>query len=459
MTFAFVEAVKEQELARIAIEGPSGSGKTFTALTLARGLGQRVGVIDTERRRAILYANTFAFKHLSMRTFDPADLIEALHVAAAAGIDVLIIDSLSHFWMGTGGILAMVDQLSKRNAGGNQFGGWKDVRPIERAMFDTILAYPGHVIVTMRSKSEWVVSDNERGKKEPTKIGLKAEQRDGVEYEFDIVGALDLQHNWVIHKSRMSDLADQVIAKPGTELATQILEWLNDGTRVPTVAEYVEQARGAETLDQLREIYDAVEAHEVSAAPCVVDGHAMPLLAYILERRAELTVTEQPAARTSENATDAELSTLNALITEKVGEIPRGERLEKVSEMVERPLKSAADLKRWEIGKLFEKLRAMPGAAPSPQEQASMDAHREAEALAATAEPGSADIEAMLVDQISSASNPGDLDLVTQSLDAYRVRAAITQEQYLGLDGAVSAQRKRLVAQSERARERAGAAA
>lgn len=299
-TFVFEEASRAQAKARIALDGPSGSGKTWTALAIAEGLGGQIGVIDTERKSASKYAPPFRFKTLPMFTFDPRDLPKALAVAAGAGIDVLIIDSLSHFWMGTGGMLEQVDKIAKKSGSGNSFTPWKDVKPIERAMIEALLAYPGHVIITMRTKTEWVITENDRGKKEPKKLGTKAEQREGLEYEFDIVGDLDLDHNMVISKSRMSDLADQVIARPAQPLGQQIRAWLAEGTEVPDVAHYIDRLMAATTRAEAAEVYRDVVAQNVGATPCLsLIGEPTNLAALVIARGHELKALEaqgDPAA-------------------------------------------------------------------------------------------------------------------------------------------------------------------
>lgn len=285
--FVFAPATKAQEKARIALEGPSGSGKTWSALSIAQGLGQRIAVIDTERGSASKYASDFTFDVCKLFAFDPRDLVKALALAAA--YDVVIVDSLSHFWMGAGGMLEQVDAFAKRSNSGNSFAAWKDARPLEREMIDALLAFPGHVIVTMRTKTEWVITENDRGRKEPKKIGLKAEQRDGIEYEFDLVGALDLDHNLVVSKSRMSVMADQVIARPDIEVGRRILEWLSDGVKLPTVADYLEQLAVATDPEQVRGMYREVVGRNLSAAPCLdPDGAPATLLGRIMARGAQL---------------------------------------------------------------------------------------------------------------------------------------------------------------------------
>lgn len=153
----FEDAVRAAEKARIALTGPSGSGKTYTALSIGTGLlppGGTLGVIDTERGSASKYAGLFTFKTMKLPSFEPQALIRALAVAAARGIDVVVIDSLTHFWSGRGGALAQVDARTQESRSKNAFTtGWKDVSPILLDMLDAILSYPGHVIATMRVKT------------------------------------------------------------------------------------------------------------------------------------------------------------------------------------------------------------------------------------------------------------------------------------------------------------------
>jgi AAA domain-containing protein len=198
--FEFVPATKEQAKARVALAGPSGSGKTWTSLVLATVLaeGGRFGVIDTERGSASKYAGPFTFDRLNLYTYDPRDLVKALAASASAGHAAVMIDSLSRFWGGTGGMLEIVDNAAKRSYGGNSFGGWKEARPIENDMIEAILGYPGHVIVTMRTKTAYEITKTDNGKTVPVKIGLQPEQRNGIEYEFDVVADMDLENNFTL---------------------------------------------------------------------------------------------------------------------------------------------------------------------------------------------------------------------------------------------------------------------
>jgi len=223
----FQKAKKSQSKLRLALVGPSGSGKTYTALTIGKALGQPIAVIDTERGSASKYAGDVAeFDVCELETFSPKTYVEAIEVAAAEGYPVLIIDSLSHAWAGVEGALDQVDRRASSAAG--KFGAWREVTPLHNALVDAILSYPGHVIATMRAKTEYVIEEV-NGKKTVRKIGLAPIQRDGVEYEFDVVGDLDHAHVLTVTKTRCSALADRAIRHPGEDVAAELLAWLSDG--------------------------------------------------------------------------------------------------------------------------------------------------------------------------------------------------------------------------------------
>ncbi len=228
----FTKATAHQSRLRLALIGPAGSGKTYTALSVAQHLGSKVAVIDTERGSASKYASLFGFDVLELQSFAPQTYVQAITAADAAGYDVLVIDSLSHAWMGKDGALEMVDRAGKRSPSGNSFAAWRDVTPHHNAMVDAILACRAHVVVTLRSKTEYVQEKDERGKTVIRKVGLAPIQREGLDFEFDVCGDLDYEHTLVITKSRCPSVADAVIPKPGKELAEQLRAWLGQGEPV-----------------------------------------------------------------------------------------------------------------------------------------------------------------------------------------------------------------------------------
>lgn len=226
----FQKATKKRAKLRLAIIGPSGSGKTFTALTLATRLGPRVAVIDTERGSASKYADKFGFDVLELDTFSPLTYVEAIREAEKAGYDVIVIDSLSHAWSGKNGALEQVDNAAKRSQSGNTFGAWREVTPMHNAMIDAIIGARAHVIATMRAKTDYVQEKNERtGKTEIRKVGIAPVQRDGMEYEFDVVADMDQENNFIVSKTRCPQLHDALIPKPDGNVADVLKAWLDDG--------------------------------------------------------------------------------------------------------------------------------------------------------------------------------------------------------------------------------------
>jgi hypothetical protein len=238
---SFTPATRTSTKARIALCGPSGSGKTWTALALAHALGERIAVIDTERGSASKYAgvNGWKFETVAPGSFAPDALTALLAEAGQEGFDVLVLDSWSHYWMGVDGMLEQVDRRAKN---GNNFSGWKEVRPDERRMIDALISYPGHVIATLRVKTEYVIEENDRGKKVPRKIGLKPEQREGIEYEFDLVGDMDHENTLTVSKSRIPALTRSVISQPDAELGKTIRGWIEEGEIVPDARDIREHA-------------------------------------------------------------------------------------------------------------------------------------------------------------------------------------------------------------------------
>lgn len=229
--FAFRPASKVGRKARLSIQGMSGSGKTWTGLSIAHGLseGRKFAVIDTEKGAASLYAGIggIQFDSCPMDRYDPRDLIRVLDSAAQAGYPTVFVDSLSHFWKGTDGTLDQVEK-AKSKYGNNQFAGWKDGTPLQNDMVAAILAYPGHIVASMRSYTEWVLEENERGKKEPKRVGTRPEQRKGIEYEFDVAVAMDIDNRLEVLKSRCPGLNRKVIDRPNgaRDIAGPLLAWL-----------------------------------------------------------------------------------------------------------------------------------------------------------------------------------------------------------------------------------------
>lgn len=223
----FQQATRQGSHIKLAITGPSGSGKTYSALRLARGLvpNGKIAVIDTENNSSSLYASDFTFEVANVEApYEISKLVNLTKYVLEGDYDVLIIDSASHFW---NGILEYKDKLDKR--GGNHFGNWAEANKHYDMLLRAILFSKIHVIVCMRSKMEYILQENERGKQVPQKVGMAPIMRDGVEYEFTAVFDLDMHHQAQASKDR-TNLFDDRIFKITEETGAQIMQWLKEGS-------------------------------------------------------------------------------------------------------------------------------------------------------------------------------------------------------------------------------------
>ncbi len=224
MSLQFTKATKERAKLRLALFGPSGSGKTYTALRLATGLTGDIAVIDTERGSASKYADRFTFDVLDLPATDINTYCAA--IAAAAEYDVLVIDSLTHAWHE---LLQEVERLAKAKYSGNTWSAWSEGTPRQRQLVDALLDFDGHLIATMRTKTEWAMEKDNRGRNKPVRIGLAPEQGKGIEYEFDVLMQLSPDHVATVIKDRTGRFQDRIVDCPSEDLGAELAEWLQDG--------------------------------------------------------------------------------------------------------------------------------------------------------------------------------------------------------------------------------------
>jgi hypothetical protein len=277
--FELHRATKCRAKLRLGMSGPAGSGKTYSALLIAHGLGGRIGMIDTEHGSGDLYADLLpeGYDVLQLTPpFTPARYVEAMHALEQAGVDTIIVDSLSHAWSGEGGSLDRHGKIADRS--GNSWQAWRQVTPEHNALVEALLQSPCHVIATMRAKTDYVQEKDERtGRQIVRKIGLAPIMREGIEYEFTIFMELDSNHLAHVGKDR-TRLFDGMIIKPDSETGRSLLDWLNSGVQAPIKAslpdaqkialcEGMEQAVTADALYQaFAAAYRAAHALQDNAA-------------------------------------------------------------------------------------------------------------------------------------------------------------------------------------------------
>lgn len=255
----FEKAMRKKARLRLALTGPSGSGKTYSALLVAKGIGGRIAVLDTEKGSASLYSDVADFDVLELEPpFAPERFIEAISAAEQAGYDTLVLDSITHEWSGVGGCLELVDTIAKAKFRGNSWSAWSEINPRHRLFLDAILRSPMHIIATMRSKTE-TAQVEENGRKKVAKLGMKSEQRDGVEYEFTTV--LDIgheTHHAIASKDRtkLFSNADPVVLSEQT--GKQLLNWLESGAdpREEALKQFVTDASAAQSMESLKSMFE-----------------------------------------------------------------------------------------------------------------------------------------------------------------------------------------------------------
>lgn len=271
-------AERTQAKIKLALQGPSGSGKTYSALLLAYGLvndWSKVAVIDTENHSADLYAHLGGYNVLSLsKPFNPERYIDAIDLCEKSGIEVIIIDSISHEWDGSGGILEVHGNMT-----GNSFTNWNKVTPRHNSFTQKILQTQCHIIGTIRTKQDYVLSEK-NGKAVPEKIGLKGITRDGMDYEFTIVLDIDLKHLATASKDRTGLFMDKPSFTIQSETGRILQQWCSSGTSVNSVKELI---RKAVRQSELKDLYNRYPAFQKQ------------LIEEFVRRKEELAmVTESP---------------------------------------------------------------------------------------------------------------------------------------------------------------------
>ena len=208
---------------KMALQAPSGAGKSYSALLLAQGLTNgnlsKVAVIDTEAGSSNLYAHIGSYNVLNLESpHSPERYIEAIDLCIKSGMEVIILDSISHCW----------DFLLDYHASstGNSFTNWNKITPRQKAFVEKILQSDVHIICTMRVKQDYVLSEK-NGKMVPEKVGLKAIQRNEISYEFTIVFDIDYKHFATASKDRTNLFEGKPQFVINSNTGKKILDWCN----------------------------------------------------------------------------------------------------------------------------------------------------------------------------------------------------------------------------------------
>lgn len=254
----FHKAERKRSKLRLALYGITNSGKTYSALRIAKGIGGKIAMIDTESGRGEFYSEEFDYDVKQIEApFAIQKYVEIIKAAEKASYNVLIIDSLSHAWSGQGGILSVVD-----DSGSNKFGGWKHATPLQNELIETITNSKMHIIVTMRAKAEWVLELNEKGKQAPRKVGMGFVQREGVDYEFTVVMQMSPEKNIAYVEKDNTRNYNHEYVQPSEEMGAKFIEWLNSGI---DVKEYFKNHTLPFILQEIQQCNNEMKLREVYA--------------------------------------------------------------------------------------------------------------------------------------------------------------------------------------------------
>lgn len=287
MALVFKKAQREQVRIKVSIAGPAGSGKTMSSLLMAYGLTksefpnlseaevwEKICLIDTENGSGSLYVGKQvgsttigAYNTIDLTPpFEPGVFVDAIHMAEEHGMNVIIIDSLSHAWAGVGGALDQQGKIAERS--GNSWTAWRSVTPQHNRLVDAMLQSPAHIIANMRAKMEYQQTTNDAGKKQVKAIGMGVVMREGIEYEFTVSFMLDYDHVANSTKDR-TGIFDGKYFTIDANTGKQMYQWLSSGA-VPTPKTEVPVPTPApsapdEQLEKAISMIDALAKEKVKA--------------------------------------------------------------------------------------------------------------------------------------------------------------------------------------------------
>lgn len=259
----FRKAERKKAKLRLGLAGPAGAGKTYSALLIAQGLGDKIALIDTEHGSGELYSHLCDYDVATLSApYTPDRYIALIKEAEKAGYRTIIIDSISHAWAGEGGLLDIHDKIARTQ--NNSFSAWREVTPKHNALVEAMLQSQCHIIATMRSKQEYTISTDDRGRTQVKKLGLAPVQREGMEYEFTVFLELSLEHLAIATKDRTSLFDGNQPFVPAIETGRTLLEWLESGIDPVQVSEESKQAMISRIsrIENLFELKNWYKKHE-----------------------------------------------------------------------------------------------------------------------------------------------------------------------------------------------------
>lgn len=270
-TMQLRKVTRQKARIKLGLSAVSGGGKTYSALLIAFGIvgdWSKVGIIDTENNSADLYEHLGGYNVLPLEPpYSPERYIEAIQACEDAGMEVIIIDSITHEWDGKGGCLQIQEQL------GGKYQDWAKVTPRHQAFVEAIISSKCHIITTVRRKQDYEMSKDSTGKVKVEKAGLKEVTREGFEYELTVNLELDLRHNATSSKDRTGLFTGKPEFIPTIETGRLIANWCERGIDVDAeIQGAVEKLAKCATKEELTTFKETLPEYVVNSASFIAAG-------------------------------------------------------------------------------------------------------------------------------------------------------------------------------------------
>ncbi|WP_431133686.1 AAA family ATPase [Psychroserpens mesophilus] len=277
------QAKRHQVKLRLGLSGASGFGKSYSALLLAFGITNdwsKIAIIDTENRSASLYSHLGDYNVLLLDApYSPERYIEAIKTCENASVEVIIIDSITHEWQGSGGCLQIHEQL------GGRFQDWAKLTPRHTAFVDAILNSKCHVITTTRRKVDYSIDTAQNGRAKVVKHGTKEITREGFEYELTVnFELINDKHLVKASKDRTGLFMDKPEFVINASTGKKLMAWCNEGISIQQISKEIENCP---TIDMLKHIYAKYSSVQTEIKPLIVKrkGELEPLENQIIDKK------------------------------------------------------------------------------------------------------------------------------------------------------------------------------
>lgn len=262
------KATRQKAKIRLGLSAVSGGGKTYSALLIGKGLAgswDKIAIIDTENGSADLYSHLGDYNVFPLHApYSPERYVDAIKECEKAGMEVIIIDSITHEWDGKGGCLEIAEQITQGSASKNSYTAWAKVTPRHQAFIDAMLQSTAHIITTVRRKQDYEMTKDSAGRTKVEKAGLKEVTREGWEYELTVNLHLDTAHLAKASKDRTGLFMDKPEFIPSEQTGETIKLWCEEGEDpAQAVKDAIAKLANCDSVDELTLLKETLPSYVI----------------------------------------------------------------------------------------------------------------------------------------------------------------------------------------------------